>query len=282
MLGRMRFATVGGCSLAAAMLLFAPLAAKAESGCGACPAAPPHPAAILYELSDESSLAIGCLEPCLCPIFSRNGLRGTFVLTPALSGGLFDEYLVCDLDWTIPASGVGPAVHISGSGSYRVGGEFAVQHELKLCLSVNGGDAQRFESGLVPGGGAFPRIEIPVAVHGFFCFDTVIQVSAAPSSADIPLDKTGMVGFRARPNPSHGPVELDLFRLRSGVVSLGVLDIQGRRIRTIVRGAWLPAGRTRLRWDARTDAGHPAPAGVYVIRAIAGGAIYSQRLVLVR
>ena len=62
---------------------------------------------------------------------------------------------------------------------------------------------------------------------------------------------------------------------------LAVFDAAGRRVRTIYAGT-LPAGATRLAWDGRTDAGHPAASGVYFLRMTAAGKVRSQRLVMVR
>ncbi len=67
-----------------------------------------------------------------------------------------------------------------GFGTYKVGGEFAVQHQLKLLLKVDREESALFDRGLVPGGGNFPRIDIPISISGAVCFDTVIDIHAAP------------------------------------------------------------------------------------------------------
>jgi flagellar hook assembly protein FlgD len=61
---------------------------------------------------------------------------------------------------------------------------------------------------------------------------------------------------------------------------VGVFDPSGRRVRTLIAGT-LPAGSRRVFWDARTDAGHHAPSGVYYLRLTAGGVMRSRRTVLV-
>lgn len=82
------------------------------------------------------------------------------------------------------------------------------------------------------------------------------------------------------PNPARGGADLSLSLSRPSWVDVGVFDAAGRRVRTVHAGA-LPAGTTRVHWDARTDAGHPAPGGVYFLRMVAGGAVRTQRMVLV-
>lgn len=270
-------AVVCGGALAAAMVLGAPRVALGAGDCGACPAGPPVPASTLYQLLKESSFEMGCLAPCECPVLIQNGLVGSFVLTPLRSGPLFDEYLVCQVDWTVPAIGSNPALHVTGNGWYRVGGEVAVQHELKLCVSVNGGEPQRLESGLV-GGGGFPRIDIAVAAHGFFCWDTVMAIKSAPVSAGVPPDASGTIGLWARPNPSTGSVDLDLFLAQAGPITLRVLDVQGREVR-VLDDAWRHAGPHAMRWDGMRRDGSRAPAGLYLLRLQAGGLTLTRRLV---
>jgi hypothetical protein len=51
---------------------------------------------------------------------------------------------------------------------------------------------------------------------------------------------------------------------RSGTVTVTVRDGAGRAVRRLAQDRRQPAGRfLRLRWDGRTDARRPAPAGTY-------------------
>jgi len=52
-------------------------------------------------------------------------------------------------------------------------------------------------------------------------------------------------------------------------------------VRSLVNEA-RDAGRHSVRWDARDDAGRPAPSGVYVYRLEAIGIDESRKLLLVR
>ena len=72
-------------------------------------------------------------------------------------------------------------IHIGGSGSYRVSGEFAVTHEMRLWLRVDGADPALYDSGLDPGGGGFPRIDIRVSHDENACVTTVLDLHAQPS-----------------------------------------------------------------------------------------------------
>jgi hypothetical protein len=86
---------------------------------------------------------------------------------------------------------------------------------------------------------------------------------------------------RPSPNPGRASVSVPIYLSHAAWVDIGVFDPSGRRVRTLLAGTQ-PAGSSRVRWDARTDAGHPAPSGIYFIRMLAGGATRSQRTVLVR
>ena len=46
---------------------------------------------------------------------------------------------------------------------------------------TNGGAVSSFDSGVVSGGTGFPRIDIRLAVNGFYCFDRVFLLHAKPT-----------------------------------------------------------------------------------------------------
>ncbi len=138
----------------------------------------------IYRLNDNSTYQQGCFPPCECPIMEEARVRGTFKLTFTGSDGLFDYYAVEDVNWTVSLGN--PERRLTGSGTYKVGGEFAVRHQLELDLSTDGGAPQHFDSGLVQGGGDFPHIAIAIAIaiNGFYCYDTAIYVDADLVKAD--------------------------------------------------------------------------------------------------
>jgi beta-glucanase (GH16 family) len=72
--------------------------------------------------------------------------------------------------------------------------------------------------------------------------------------------------LRSAPNPFAPRTSIEFDLPREGPVELTVFDVTGRRIRDLVSGRTLPAGRHRVEWDARDDAGAPAAAGVYFYR----------------
>ncbi len=105
-----------------------------------------------------------------------------------------------------------------------------------------------------------------------------IQVTG--STADVPVEHPVSFGIAPLSNPSHGAVFLALGLDRDGPVSIQAFSPAGRRVADLL-DAWMPAGRHTLHWRGLDRSGAPAPAGVYFVRAKAGGRIAVTRVVLV-
>ena len=132
----------------------------------------------IYRLTPAATYEHGCFAPCMCPVVQSSGVRGVFRLTHTGFDGLFDHYTVTDLNWRIT---VGTStLTVTGSGTYRIGGEVAIQQELSLDLKVGDVPVEHYDSGLVVGRGSFPAIDIEISVHGRYCLDTVFEVHARP------------------------------------------------------------------------------------------------------
>lgn len=144
----------------------------------ACPAGPGR--AGLYVLRAESTFQQGCFPPCECPIMQEQPLHGTFRLQFVNSDSLFNHYAVTNIDWNVPSLNR----YVTGSGTYRIGGEVAVTQQLSLDLQINGGPVTHFDSGVVGAPAGFPIIDAAISMHGMYCFDTVFSVVAAPCPSD--------------------------------------------------------------------------------------------------
>jgi hypothetical protein len=148
------------------------------SGISRASAQSDSPDTVIYRLKETSGFQRGCFAPCLCPVMESGSERGTFLLTFTGDDGLFRHYRVDDVSWKVATpSG---ELRVTGSGTYKVGGEFAIQHQLVLDLKVADRPVEHYDSGLVAGGGEFPAISITISVHGQVCFDTVFRIDAGP------------------------------------------------------------------------------------------------------
>src|SRR6266511_4689127 len=98
------------------------------------------PTGTLYRLNEDSTFQQGCFPPCLCPIMIAVPVKGTFVLTSTGFDGLFSTYAVTDVNWLVSIRGIETTV--TGSGTYKIGGEFALQQQLSLDLQMDGDKVQ--------------------------------------------------------------------------------------------------------------------------------------------
>ncbi|MGH7730259.1 MAG: FlgD immunoglobulin-like domain containing protein [Candidatus Eiseniibacteriota bacterium] len=104
----------------------------------------------------------------------------------------------------------------------------------------------------------------------------IVPVSVTPESG------AGRLAFRAPwPNPASGVVRFVLDIPVAGAGTVELLDLAGRRIQTLHRGA-LAAGPLTLAWNGRDASGRESPAGLYFARAIVGGEEAMARFVRVR
>jgi hypothetical protein len=136
----------------------------------------------LYRLDPATSFEEGCQPPCQCPIITTSDVFGTFTLrfTNSDPAG-FNHYAVERVNWEVDMPG--SVRRVTGSGQYKVGGQFAISQQLQLDLSFDGAAAVHFDSGVVAGGGGFPAIVIDIARNGFYCWDQVFRLQASPVAA---------------------------------------------------------------------------------------------------
>ena len=82
-----------------------------------------------------------------------------------------------------------------------------------------------------------------------------------------------------RPNPSSGPVEMDLNIPASVPVRVTVHDALGREIAVITDAVYRP-GIHPLKWNGRDAFGSQVSSGVYLLRAASGGLAVNAQVVL--
>jgi hypothetical protein len=75
----------------------------------------------------------------------------------------------------------------------------------------------------------------------------------------------GTLDLTIAPNPFAGRSRIEYSMPVAGHVALGVYDLRGARVATLV-DADVPAGRHASPWEGVLDGGAKAPAGVYFVR----------------
>jgi hypothetical protein len=244
-----------------------------------CLAAPAANGATVYGLvTPPSSLQVGCQGPCECPVASLP-TYGSFELVRTGFDPLYTYYAV---ERYIASFNNGPgAVAITGSGQFKIGGEFALVQELTLDLQVEGRPTEHFDSGLKPVSVLFPRIDVACAVHGFHCFDSVLVVDAKPAEpAGVPAPRRPPTGLQGvQPNPFEHETTISFTLDQPGLVDLMVIDLEGRRVCALAAGQLAGPGPQTATWEGRRDDGRVAAAGVYWVLLRWPGGVDRRRIV---
>ena len=84
--------------------------------------------------------------------------------------------------------------------------------------------------------------------------------------------------LRAPPWMALAVAECTARRSLTSPLSVTIHDVAGRRVRELFTGT--AAATVRLRWDGVGDDGRRQPSGVYLLRAVSGAQVLSDRLVI--
>jgi len=127
-----------------------------------------------------------------------------------------------------------------------------------------------------------PAVRV-AAVEGRDATNATVPVEvatlAAPGDTPAPPSRTALAPIA--PTPSRGAADVGFSLARGGRVTLTVLGVDGRRVRTLVDDVREP-GEYRMHWDGSDAAGSMAAPGLYYVRLEAPGARFTRRLVLMR
>jgi hypothetical protein len=88
-------------------------------------------------------------------------------------------------------------------------------------------------------------------------------------------------GISAFPNPARGRTVLRYETSRAAAGEVGVFDVSGQRLRTLVSGP-IEAGQNDVVWDGRDDSGAPVPSGTYYYMLRTGSLIEGGRVTFIR
>jgi hypothetical protein len=102
------------------------------------------------------------------------------------------------------------------------------------------------------------------------------RLTGVPNEGPVTVFALGPV----QPNPSRGPIQFGYQLPRDAQVHLGIVDVQGREVAVIASGT-VGAGRHVATWSGATPGGQAAH-GLYFVRYVAGGKVFSRRFALLR
>ncbi len=110
---------------------------------------------------------------------------------------------------------------------------------------------------------------------------TCVVMFEALNAAEVEYAPTAPGIARVWPNPARGAAQVEFGLAAPGEVALEVLDLQGRRVATLLRGT-RPAGTARASWDGRGDDGRRAAPGLYLLRLRTPAGEATKRLAWLR
>jgi hypothetical protein len=125
-----------------------------------------------------------------------------------------------------------------------------------------------------------PTLDLAVANSGSNTVSVLLNympVAGVPSSEAASEESV----LRISPNPASGPIRVQFSAPPHRWVSVGVYDVAGRLVRTVLDQA-LTSGLQSLTWDTRNGYGLPVSAGVYCLELRADAERLQRRIVIVR
>lgn len=83
------------------------------------------------------------------------------------------------------------------------------------------------------------------------------------------------------PNPFNPSTTISFTIPKPEQVTITVYSLLGQKVATLA-SEWFPAGKNRVIWNSLTDLGYPCASGVYLYRIVAGNAVKTGKMLLVR
>jgi hypothetical protein len=139
---------------------------------------------------------------------------------------------------------------------------------------------------LIPGAGPWEFLDRDIDPSTTYSYRVLTMLPGEDSELSGPVSTTSSDApplelLNPRPNPSRGTTILRYDLPETGTARLEILDVSGRRIRSLVDGTvrW---GANEENWDGRDDSGHPVASGRYFVRLAWNGRHAERTLTLLR
>ena len=108
----------------------------------------------------------------------------------------------------------------------------------------------------------------------------IYTISGVENVGGVPLGARTQIR-KAYPNPFNPSTTIEFSVSQSGSVRVGIFDIQGRQVATLVNEA-MNAGIYRVRWNGKSSGGADVASGVYFVKVQSRGGSDTGRLALVK
>ncbi|MBD3162557.1 MAG: glucose dehydrogenase [Candidatus Eisenbacteria bacterium] len=194
-------------------------------------------------------------DPFRCSITGGSVYRGAAI--PSLQGTYFFADFCSDQIW-----------------SFRYDGENLTEFQDRTAeLDPGGGQAIGDIAAIVEDGFG----ELYVVDRAGTSSGEIYKILPDPAGVgDLPIGDAPHLSM-ARPNPSNAAVRLRLTLPHATTAQVAVVDVEGRRIRSLRSGRF-GAGTETLVWDGNDATGRRVAAGVYFIRALVDGERLTRRI----
>jgi len=148
--------------------------------------------------------------------------------------------------------------------------EYGESDVIDVTASTHGLDIGIYEATIMVSSNAAPTVVVPVTLYS----GGYSSIADRGKPATLSLQAVG-------PNPFGVSTRIAFGLPQSSSVELGVYDMSGRLVRTLLSGS-MDAGYHSLSWDGRGDVEQRVPAGVYFYKLNADGRTLSDRVLLLR
>jgi len=184
-----------------------------------------------------------------------------------------------NVEWEVQS-----AVNHAGYNLYRSAtesGSFVKLNEA-LITSADAVAANRYQftDKTASGASIFYRLEEVELDGGLKSYGPISATASTAVSAQAALPTEYSLA-QNYPNPFNPSTTITYNLPEAAQVTLEVLDMSGRCIRTLVYGV-APAGSHQVVWDARNDQGQQVASGAYVYRIKAGDYLAVRRMTLIK
>jgi hypothetical protein len=146
-------------------------------------------------------------------------------------------------------------------------------HEHTIIITYSGGETLDIECPGIYGGQAFLTVE-----------SVAIRTESGSSDIEDPPGNNNLPEMLSAPNPFRFSTRLE-FQVDEDMaampVSIQVLDVTGRALRTLFEGLQ-SSGKHVITWDGQDGSGRPVANGVYFLQLRNGSDSMQQRVTVVR